>query len=255
MNHVPPETLTSGDVVVLGSVPLGSDAALLPQGNRHEHHSRKTDRLKKQLVHAARDAERRRIGRELHDDVCQRLAAIEMLSTVLMRRIDEPGARRSLWEIIGRVSTLSHDVREIAHETRDPGLSGRQLLLRLRAHALELEKTDQLRVSLRVNEVPSRLPRETARSIYRIVQEALRNVWRHAAARAAEVTLTFDGVAVVLIVEDEGVGFDPTAVAEKDGLGLLGMKERVLEAGGNFQIKSSPGEGTRVRVWIPLPRV
>src|SRR6185503_5575251 len=134
-------------------------------------------------------------------------------------------------------------------------LSGRQLVLRLRAHALELEKTDQLHVSLHVHEVPSRLPKEIARSLYRIVQEALRNVWRHAAAREAQVTLTFDGVAVVLMVEDEGVGFDSAAVAEKDGLGLSGMRERVTEAGGNLQIKTSPGEGTRMRVWIPLPRV
>jgi signal transduction histidine kinase len=253
MNHVPPETRATGDFVVMGSVPIESVAAPLPHSSPDARHTRTIDRLRKQLVHA-RDIERRRIGRELHDDVCQRLAAIEMLSTVLMRRLDEPGSRRSLWEIIGRVSMLSQDVRQIAHQTHDEALSGRQLVIRLRAHVLELEKTEQLRVSLRICDVPARLPKDIARSVYRIVQEALRNVWRHANTREALVTLTGDGAAVVLIVEDEGAGFDPMAVAEKGGMGLLGMRERVAEAGGNLQIKSSLGEGTRMRVWIPLRR-
>jgi signal transduction histidine kinase len=99
--------------------------------------------------------------------------------------------------------------------------------------------------------VPKDLPRETASCIYRITQEALRNVAKHAGKAAVEVSLNRTSAGLELLIRDNGVGFDAAVGRAKEGLGLIGMEERVRLAGGTFNLKSAPGHGVAITIHVP----
>lgn len=202
----------------------------------------------------AQDDERRRISRELHDDVNQRLAMltldVESLQARLPRSPRETAER--LAAIRDRLVALSDDVHGLAYGLHPSVLDHLGLEAALRSHVADLRRHDSIRIDLRVGDDIEPLPVDLAACLYRVAQAALRNVVKHAHAGVVVVEVEAVDGGVRLSVADDGVGFAaPTRSSE--GLGIVGMQERVRLVGGRFVLTSRVGEGSRVTVWVPLP--
>jgi PAS domain S-box-containing protein len=194
-----------------------------------------------------REEERRRLGLDLHDNVCQELAAIGVLLEVARGRNGEgpelERAARHLTEVTEHLRLVGRDLRPML-------LSDLGLTESLRAFTTNVSSL-QRHVTARFPTPIPRLDDETEIAVYRIAQEALGNALRHADARTIELSLRGDGGRLVLEVRDDGRGFD-RSVRRTDSLGLASMEERALALGGRLEIESSPGRGTRVRLECPL---
>jgi PAS domain S-box-containing protein len=202
----------------------------------------------------AQDDERRRISRELHDDVNQRLAMLTLDVESLQADAPlAPGATTERLTVIrNRLVELSDDVHGLAYGLHPSVLDHLGLKAALRSHVSDLQRHEAIRIALRIGEIGEPLPPGVAACLYRVAQAALRNVVKHARASRATVEVEADGGGVRLSVSDDGRGF---AVPERsaEGLGILGMQERVRLVGGRFALTSTPGDGSRVTVWVPLP--
>lgn len=200
----------------------------------------------------ALEQQARRIAYALHDDAGQLLAAIHLALDDLERELPVAALRlQTVRELIARVE---RQIRHVAHELRPAILDDLGL-----SPALEF-LADNFRgqhggfsVTLEAA-VPRRLPPAITIAVYRMVQQALTNVIRHAAASNVSVRVHADTAMLRCSVEDDGTGFDVTTMvaAPRAGLGLLGMRERIAAVGGTLQIVSSPGAGTTLFATIPL---
>lgn len=202
----------------------------------------------------AAEEERRRIARELHDDTAQRLAGL-LIRLRLADRAEDPEERDELLEQVREeVLASAEAIRRIARGLRPPALEDAGLGTALRGHVRERLESTALRASVEIDPVGEHLDREGKLSVYRIVQEALSNVLRHARAENVWIRLAGSDGKVVAEIEDDGQGFEaPTSVDRLDrGLGILGMRERAAIVGGDLEIESEPGRGTIVRVRIPI---
>lgn len=205
-------------------------------------------------LRAAED-ERLRIARELHDDTAQRLAALLVRLRAARSAPDEEQRRRQLDEVQQEIVEAAEGVRRIARGLRPPSLEEMGLETALRSLAQAIREAHGLRIEIETvadGDQP-RLESDAELALYRIVQEALSNVVRHAGASRARVVLERQPDRMVVVVDDDGRGF--VLGGESDpggrGLGLLGMTERARYLGGRIQVESSPGSGTRVQVEIP----
>lgn len=205
---------------------------------------------------AGEEEARRRIAREIHDDHCQRLAALSFDLKAVCKDFLADDPRRTRLDAIGTsLAELGEDLRRLSHDLHPALLERCGLAETLRAHCLEVERRHGLpvRFTLRGAEKPSsRLPSGVALGLYRIVQETLANTVRHARARSAHITLRIAAVQVHLSVADDGAGFDPDKVRRTGGLGLASIEERAGLLGGRCRIASTPGAGTEVDVTVPL---
>jgi len=200
---------------------------------------------------AAQELERRRLARELHDETGQALtsmllglAEVEAAATPDQAREAVAGLRRLV------VSTLQ-DVRRLAVELRPKALDDFGLLPALKRLGQTVSEGSRLDVQVEARLGGERLPAEAETAVYRIVQEALTNVVKHAEARHVSVLLTRKNESVSVMIEDDGKGFDRGST-RSDGLGLLGMEERVALLDGSFAVESSPGAGTTLVLELPL---
>jgi PAS domain S-box-containing protein len=200
----------------------------------------------------AQEEERRRIAAEIHDDPVQAMTAVEMRLESLRRRIDGGAERRALEQLTASVSAAIARLRRLLVDLRPPRLDReglapalRALLDRLRAET-GVDATFEDRT---LHEIPS----DTRTVLYRIAQEALANVRKHAEALEARVTMAERDGGILLRVRDDGRGFDPERAAEEQPghLGLVSMRERAELVGGKFRITSTPGAGTTVEAWVP----
>ena len=141
-------------------------------------------------------------------------------------------------------------VRDMSLLLRPSMLDDLGLIAALQWQAREISRTSNVAVYVTAESVPDDLPDEHRTCIYRVVQEALRNVVRHAKARSVRIRLEQADESLVLTIQDDGRGFAPE---REKGLGLLGMEERVIHLQGSFQIESTPGKGTSIRVDLPVP--
>lgn len=198
------------------------------------------------------EAERRRIARELHDDISQRIAALEILATHARRRVADGEPADALDEIRSRLSDLAQDVRELSHTMAPPEISADDMRERLANYTEELYRFRKLNVQLQVRDLPDTLPNEAALCLYRVAQEALWNVARHAAATSASVLLHGEQNGLRIDIVDDGRGFDPLRPDAPGGFGLASMKQRVEQLRGTFEIEAVPGRGTSIRAWVPL---
>ena len=200
----------------------------------------------RQLI-AVQEEERRRIARELHDQLGAHL-------TTLGLRLDalhlEPAAIGPLRQTL---SDLDHDISRVVRDLRPGPLLDLGLASAVRAYVDEWSHRSAVRCDFHSN-ADQALPVLVATTIYRIVQEALTNVARHARAQGASVVIVQHDTSLTAIVEDDGVGFEPTAraVAGDGRLGLIGMRERAALLGGTCTIESRPGVGTTVIVELPV---
>jgi signal transduction histidine kinase len=204
-------------------------------------------------VISAGDAERARIGRELHDSTAQSLGAIDLLLTAALCELpaDAPVIER-LTLVHGIVTDTLQEVRTLAHNVHPRVLDDLGL-----GHALEwLARVtrEQGGGDVRVHVgAPARVPQDAASVLYRVAQEAIGNAVKHAGARHITLALTTEDGHATLEVRDDGRGFDPSATARTStGMGLFSMQERVALVGGAFTLDSEVGRGTTVRATIPL---
>jgi two-component system, NarL family, sensor histidine kinase DevS len=201
-------------------------------------------------VVAGQELERQRLARELHDETGQALTSILLGLKSLEARSDDD-VRRSVLELRELAVSTLHDVRRLAVELRPKALDDFGLVPALERLAETFAEQTSVDVHLEAALGDSRLPGEAETALYRIVQEALTNVVKHANARTVSVVLTRKGEGVVVVIEDDGRGFDPSA-DHAEGLGLLGMRERIALVGGRLSVESAPDRGTTVAVEVPL---
>ncbi len=213
-------------------------------------------RLHDRTVRAA-EAERMRIARDLHDGPVQRLTRLNLLFErvhIRLERGDSTGATAILNQASTSLGEEIARLRRMMTELRPPVLDQRGLADAIRDHAEELGRSSGLVCTIEVGSV-ERLGGNLETALYRITQEALANVVKHAEASHASITTFEDGGSVVLEVVDDGRGSDPKTVAQGRGerYGLLGMRERMEMLGGTLDVASVRGEGTRVRATVPKP--
>jgi non-specific serine/threonine protein kinase/serine/threonine-protein kinase len=211
-------------------------------------------RVAARLVAGEEDV-RRRIARELHDDFSQRLAALAIEVKLARTRLADDGeSRHGMLEPVGRgLLELAQDLRRVSHALHPAALERHGLATALRDHCADVERRSRLRVRLGLRDAEGRFPPDVELGLYRIAQEALANVVRHADAHTARVTLRVADGAVHLSVADDGTGFDPAAARRAGGLGLASIEERTRLLGGHCTLVSAPATGTEIEACVPLP--
>ena len=204
---------------------------------------------------AAQEMERSRIARDMHDDLNQQLAALSIsISTVRRGSRETSNVDDALRVLQERTIALIHQVRDFSHDLHPGTLDHLALVPTLRTHCADFARQHGLDVRFTADVALAPLSRDTAVSLYRIVQEGLRNIANHAGVHHASVALTQTPDLVELTIADRGRGFDPNGAAARRGLGLLSMEERARLVGGTFTITSSPASGTTLHVQVPARR-
>jgi len=201
----------------------------------------------------AQETERRRIARELHDDLNQSLALLAVEMDLLGQAPPESAARlgERVSELSARVKQLSSVVHDLSHNLHPSKLEQLGLVAGVRGLCKEQVQAHGLEVEFSHQQMPP-IQDDTTLCLYRIAQEALRNVIKHSGARHARVELSGREDGVSLRIVDDGVGFDLRAVDGNAGLGLVSMRERLRLVGGAIVIDSRPSAGTRIDVHVPL---
>jgi signal transduction histidine kinase len=200
----------------------------------------------------AQEVERRRLARELHDETGQALTSILLgLKGIRAARSDEE-AEHVEAELRELVVQALQDVRSLAVELRPSALDDFGLVAAAERLAETFSERSGIAAAVEPNLGAERLPVETETVLYRLVQEALTNVVKHAAATRVSIVLTRRDGGVSAIVEDDGRGFTPQEV-RGDALGLVGMRERLALVGGTLAVESTPGQGTSLVAFVPLP--
>jgi signal transduction histidine kinase len=207
---------------------------------------------------SAQEEERKRVARELHDDTAQTLTALRMtLQTAEDALTAAPDrAQTTLHKARSQVDLALGEIRKAILDLRPSALDDLGLGAAVRWHAEHHLRAAGVKVRLEISGDDARVSGALATALFRIAQEAIANIVNHAKAKNAKLALRFGGGAVQLIVEDDGVGFDPQAIEHPQdsgrGLGIMGMRERAALFGGTVRIESKPGKGAKVRVSIPL---
>lgn len=205
--------------------------------------------LSGRLIHA-QEEERSRLARELHDDLTQRLALLAIDAGREERKeSNSQGAMRSIREGLVR---LSEDVHALSYRLHPAVLDDLGLEEALRVECEHFSKTCPVSMDIRTHNVPAPIPPDAALCLFRIAQEALRNIARHAEATRVEVQLQSFADGLQLALSDNGKGFEPDQERAKASLGLASMRQRAHFLGGRLDIHSAPGLGTKVTAWVPL---
>jgi len=206
--------------------------------------------LSRRLI-GAHEAERALLARELHDDVTQRLAVLAIdAGRAELAAPDTPQAQ-AMRAIRDGLVRLSEDVHSLAYQLHPSVLEELGLAEALRTECERVGRRAGVDLSLDLDPVPAGLGRDVALCLFRVAQEALSNVNRHAGACAARVALRRMDDGWLLAVRDDGVGFDPARSGTRRSLGLASMHERVQLVHGTLDIESAPGQGTAVVAWVP----
>ncbi len=204
----------------------------------------------------AQEEERRRLARDIHDGPAQLLANVVFRIDVAQTLLDGDAdrARAELEQLKQLVRHSLQDVRKIIFDLRPLALDDLGLIPALRSYVGGLAERAGLHVDLRVAGEARRLPTAHEVALFRLVQEALHNVRKHAGTDAAEVDVAFAPEEVRVTVADHGRGFDPaTAAGAADRLGLRSMRERAELFGGSLSLRSAPGRGTTLTACVPVP--
>jgi two-component system sensor histidine kinase UhpB len=217
-----------------------------------EYHSR-IQQMSSQVL-TAHEAERKRIARELHDDTAQALTSILVRLRLLERSSNDEDVLRNAEELRDLTSSALDSVRRMAMDLRPASLDDLGLVPALEAYVERYCDNWPVRASVSAAGIRRRLPRDAELVLYRVVQEALTNIAKHASAKTARVRLSRRRNQVTLVVEDDGKGFEPESVQRSpgSGLGLFGMRERLALVGGDVRIESERGRGTRITARLPL---
>jgi signal transduction histidine kinase len=257
MYHVPPgELLASNQTAIEVERLLTSirERAEIEQTLRQQRDELRT--LANRLMHA-QDDERRRLATMLHETTAQDLAALKMLLARLSRTADHlsDGERSALTESISLAEQSMTEIRTVSYLLHPPFLDETGLLSAIRWYAGGFAERSGIKVNLDLPDSFERLPLDTETVLFRIVQESLTNIHRHAGSKTAHIRVRRDTETLVLEVEDRGHGIPNAALTHitrgRGGVGIASMSERIEQLGGRLEVTSSE-HGTTVRVWLPL---
>jgi PAS domain S-box-containing protein len=202
----------------------------------------------------AHEVERARLARELHDDVTQRLARLAIDAGRVEILNSDPEVRETMREVREGLVRLSEDIHALSYRLHPSVLEDLGLAEALKTEIERVARQESIPVTAKLGDIPESVPHDVALCLFRVAQESLRNVARHAKARTVEVAVRALDGGLQLAVRDDGAGFDPTLKRQRRTLGLTSMQERVRQLRGELDIESAPGRGTTVVAWVPLKK-
>lgn len=224
------------------------------EGELHQSHA--DLRQLASYLQKVREDERTVISREIHDELGQKLTVMKMDASWLMKKVSSPNEVNDKIEKINDLMTMLNEmistVRRISSELRPAILDDMGLMAAVENYLQEFEKRSGITTTLVKEEEELYLPDNLKTGLYRIIQESLTNVGRHAQAQNVTVNLQQVDGHVQLTIRDDGVGFNKNEISDKKTLGLLGMKERAIMMNGSYKVISAAGKGTTVVVTVPV---
>jgi PAS domain S-box-containing protein len=233
---------------------VAKDVTFLKLATKELHDSELArDELSRRVLNA-QEADRTRIARELHDDIGQSLAVLKIQMLRAGQPVSgHPGKRHAdLIELSGRLDEITHKVSRLSHGLHSSTLEFLGLAAAVESHCLECSQQLRIPVDCQCDQVRKELDGIMALSFLRVVQEALHNAAKHSRAKNIVVRLNGSDHRLSLEIYDDGVGFDMKTARLAAGLGLISMRERIHLIGGEFDIDSSPGNGTRITARAPI---
>jgi two-component system NarL family sensor kinase len=211
--------------------------------------------LARQVVQSQED-ERAHLARELHDGTSQTLVSAKLLVESAVDELERQGrpVPAAMGKALARLNESLTEVRRLSHRLRPAMLDTLGLPAALELLGREFGEHGGVQVAVVVDGEPRALPQDVTTALFRVAQEALVNIARHAGATHASLRLRFDAAGVLLLIEDDGRGFDVQAVNldPQRGLGLRHMRERLAAIGGRFEVRTGPGKGTALSAAVPL---
>jgi len=206
-----------------------------------------------QRVIEAQEQEAARIARDLHDDINQQLTILMIGMEMMRKRASFPAdeLRDQITELSKQAEKISSGVRSISHRLHSSELEYLGIVAAMKGHCKEAARQHKVQIDFSHDEVSPTISYETSLCLFRVLQEALHNAVKHSGVGRFEVHLYETPKGIGLIVSDSGVGFDPEAVINQSGLGLVSMRERLRLAQGTLSIGTKPGEGTRIDAFVP----
>ena len=248
--------LVSLGIALLAAIYVGRlEDRINRQREKEGENARDLQRLSMKLI-TAQEEERRVIARELHDEVGQALTAIKVELSVAQRAIEAANGPATALDDARSISEgVLHTVRDLSHLLHPSLLDDLGLAAAVDWYLKGFGKRHGLRVDLVQDRMGERLQPEAEVTAYRMIQEALTNVVKHAHATSCRVYLQRLANTLLVTVEDDGIGFDPVSIDRSAGvyrLGLIGIRERVTQLGGRLRLESAPGAGTRLTVELPV---
>src|SRR5256885_6915841 len=197
------------------------------------------------------EEERKHISRDLHDETGQGLMVIRLNLGMLESSLHSRPAHQKISETLAVVDRTIEGLRRMIGRLTPLVLQELGMVAAIRKEAKDLSKNTGVKARVAVAENVGRLAPETETAIYRVVQEALHNVAKHAQAKNTTIQMTREDGAVKLAIEDDGVGFVQKGISKVRSFGLAGMRERIVALGGCVKVRSSKGRGTRIEVTVP----
>lgn len=221
--------------------------------SEHERHAEQMQQLSRQILQA-QEEERQRLARELHDEAAQALTSLLVHLRLLERAHEPEKAQQNIQKLRELTAQALEEVRRVALDLRPTILDDLGLGAALEWRVDEFTQASGIQAKIQVAGLEQRLPRDVELVFYRVGQEALSNIGRHAQAQNVTIALRQEDRTLSLEVIDDGVGFNPTSTPSRRPrtLGLLGMRERLAMINGTLTIESVLGEGTRVLACAPL---
>jgi signal transduction histidine kinase len=209
--------------------------------------------LSRRLIEA-QEQERARIARELHDDLSQRMALLQIGLEQFEQQI--PGlssqVRKQLRDIAELSAEVSSTIHNLSHQLHPSKLETLGLVASIRGFCREFSQQHKLAVQFVHHDIQEEIPKDVSLCLFRVVQEALQNVVKHSGAEDAQVELSGQDNQIDLCISDSGTGFGPESVRVEAGIGLISMRERLRLVGGHLSIESGPSLGAQLRIRVPL---
>ena len=210
-------------------------------------------KLAGRIIHA-QEEELRRLSRELHDDLTQRLAALALDAALIEKELNtsQPEAVQGLKDLRTNLSEVAEEVHDLSRQLHPSILDDLGLVQAVQAECAAFTRKTGIDLSFSPHDLPGSVSQQPALCLYRVIQEALQNISKHSQAASASITLQGLSDGIRLLIEDKGIGFDPQGVKTKAGIGLSSMHERVRLVNGTISFTSKPGQGSEIEVFIPV---
>jgi PAS domain S-box-containing protein len=253
--HAVPLKDAAGKIISL----LGVTRDITESKKAEEEIIKSTEQLRQLTAHlqTIREEERKRIGREIHDELGQQLTAIKMDVAWIDKKTseDETAVKGKLKNIITLLDGSNVSVRKILNELRPAALDDHGLREALEWQSRQFTESTGIPVRFTATVSDVKLREDISTCLFRVYQESLTNIMRYARAGSVTSSLHLQSENIMLTIEDDGTGFDIASLQNKKTFGILGMKERVLSMKGTFELKSSKGKGTKIVVSLPYMNV
>ncbi|GAB7219574.1 hypothetical protein VcTj87_13950 [Vibrio comitans] len=216
-----------------------------------EQRQQELQHLTTQLLNV-QEEERKRVARELHDDLSQRLAVVAISIGSLRLKLRDPEIGDELKQVNESLVSIAEDTHSLSRRLHPSILDDLGLIDALQTEISSYEKREQIKVQFICSQQMKRVDTQLSLVVFRVVQEALRNIAKYAAASKVEVSLAILQQQLILQISDDGMGFDTVSAMKSPGLGLKSMSERASLVNGTFHIESAENQGTRIEIIVPL---